>query len=94
MKPSTHACPYPGCEQRVTRNMLACKPHWFKLPRPVRDEVWRSWRALQRESTLETRREHEWALQSARGFWKMGRRFELEKLTQMSQDLGLYGEKP
>lgn len=24
--------------------MLMCRPHWFTLPRPLRDQVWRTWR--------------------------------------------------
>jgi hypothetical protein len=24
--------------------MLACKPHWFQLPKAIRDEIWATYR--------------------------------------------------
>lgn len=36
----THVCPAPGCEEQVDRSMLACRAHWFSIPKPLRDEVW------------------------------------------------------
>lgn len=36
--PDTHACP--GlCGARVPRSHLSCKPCWFRLPKPLRDDV-------------------------------------------------------
>lgn len=29
-----------GCRVAVPARMLMCKPHWFALPRPMRDRVW------------------------------------------------------
>jgi len=25
--------------------MYACKPHWFVLPKPIRSEIWRTYKA-------------------------------------------------
>ena len=43
----SHACPGPGCTATVPTEMLACRRHWFQVSKPVRDAVWRAWRALQ-----------------------------------------------
>jgi len=37
-------CPVPGCKARHPRNLLMCKPHWFKVPKHLRDEVWDSYK--------------------------------------------------
>lgn len=37
-------CPVPGCEARHRRDMLMCRSHWFKIPKPLRDELWRAYR--------------------------------------------------
>lgn len=48
MADTTHRCPGPGCERRVPADQLACRDHWFQVPKPLRDEVWSAWRALLR----------------------------------------------
>jgi hypothetical protein len=35
-----HTCHWPGCERQVPPAMWGCKPHWFKLPKALRDRVW------------------------------------------------------
>jgi hypothetical protein len=35
-----HTCHWPGCEKQVPPAMWGCKPHWFKLPKHLRDSVW------------------------------------------------------
>lgn len=40
---STHECPAPGCAKQVERDKLACGFHWFKIPKALRDEVWRTY---------------------------------------------------
>jgi hypothetical protein len=37
-------CPVTGCASGCGADQLVCKRHWFKLPKPVRDEIWRLWR--------------------------------------------------
>lgn len=36
--PDTHDCPG-GCGAQVPRHQLACKPCWYRLPKPLRDDV-------------------------------------------------------
>lgn len=38
-----HHCHWPGCEKQVPPAMWGCKAHWFKLPKVLRDEVWRTY---------------------------------------------------
>ncbi|HEX7821077.1 MAG TPA: hypothetical protein VF463_10710 [Sphingobium sp.] len=40
-------CAAHACSEIVVRGQLMCKPHWLALPKPIRDEVWDSWRAYQ-----------------------------------------------
>jgi hypothetical protein len=40
----SHKCPGPSCEQRVADHMLMCRPHWYQVPRALRDDVWLTWR--------------------------------------------------
>lgn len=35
-----HTCHWPGCERQVPPAMWGCKPHWFKLPKYLRDLIW------------------------------------------------------
>lgn len=39
-----HTCHWPGCEQQVPPAMWGCKRHWFMLPKPLRDWIWRTYR--------------------------------------------------
>lgn len=32
------------CDVPVPPKMFACKAHWFALPKPLRDEIWRTYR--------------------------------------------------
>jgi hypothetical protein len=42
---TTHECPHPTCTRRVSRDRLACPPHWFQLPKDIRDRVWATYRS-------------------------------------------------
>lgn len=44
-----HHCHWPGCLAQVPPAMWGCKTHWFKLPKTLRDEVWRTYRAGQEQ---------------------------------------------
>jgi hypothetical protein len=37
---SAHTCHWPGCETHVPPRLWGCKPHWFRLPKYLRDKVW------------------------------------------------------
>jgi hypothetical protein len=39
-----HTCHWPGCTVTVPPKLWGCKAHWFKLPKSLRDEVWRAYR--------------------------------------------------
>jgi len=39
----THECPANGCTARVPYHQLACRPHWYRIPKPFRDAVWRTY---------------------------------------------------
>lgn len=46
-----HACHWPGCDRQVPPAMWGCTAHWRRLPKPLRDEIWRTFRPGQ-EATL------------------------------------------
>lgn len=41
---STHTCHWPNCTKRVPPAMWGCREHWFRLPKPLRDAIWREYR--------------------------------------------------
>jgi hypothetical protein len=41
----SHKCPGLNCDQQVPADQLACRSHWFSLPRDLRNRVWSAWRA-------------------------------------------------
>jgi hypothetical protein len=40
---TSHECPAGRCTRRVGAHMLMCRPHWFMVPKPLRDDVWNAW---------------------------------------------------
>lgn len=38
-----HTCHWPGCEKQVPPAMWGCKPHWFALPKWLRNRVWEAY---------------------------------------------------
>lgn len=38
-----HDCHWPGCDKQVPPAMWGCKPHWFKLPKRIRDAIWNAY---------------------------------------------------
>lgn len=39
-----HLCHFPGCQKSVPPKLWGCKPHWFMLPKYLRDWIWREYR--------------------------------------------------
>ena len=39
----SHQCPADGCAQAVTPSVLMCRPHWYLVPKPLRNAVWAAW---------------------------------------------------
>lgn len=40
MTTPVHTCHWPGCGKLVPPSMWGCKPHWFTLPKKLRDLIW------------------------------------------------------
>lgn len=41
---TTHECPANGCTRRVSSEMLACAPHWRRVPNATKLAVYRTFR--------------------------------------------------
>jgi hypothetical protein len=41
---AAHMCHAPGCRTPVPPKMFACRPHWYALPRRLRDAIWATYR--------------------------------------------------
>jgi hypothetical protein len=39
----SHECPATGCTAAVSPSMLFCRPHWYMVPKPIRNAVWATW---------------------------------------------------
>lgn len=39
-----HHCHWTGCKAKVPPAMWGCRKHWYALPKPIRDEIWRTFR--------------------------------------------------
>lgn len=35
-----HTCHWTGCTKQCPPAMWGCKPHWFRLPKHLRDDIW------------------------------------------------------
>jgi hypothetical protein len=40
---SAHHCHWPGCETPCPPKMWGCSRHWFRLPKRLRDAIWRTY---------------------------------------------------
>lgn len=49
---SRNACPVDGCPDRHRPGQLLCRRHWYKVPKELRDDVWRTARAMHNEEEL------------------------------------------
>lgn len=43
-KPDAH-CAASGCDMVIGKGQMFCKDHYYALPKPLRDDLWRTWRA-------------------------------------------------
>lgn len=39
-----HHCHWPNCYVEVPPQMWGCKRHWFMLPQPIRNAIWKNYR--------------------------------------------------
>lgn len=37
-------CAAPACSIRISSKFMMCRQHWFQVPKPIRDEVWRAFK--------------------------------------------------
>ena len=51
-------CHARGCSVHVPPEMLMCKPHWFKVPRAIRNAVWLAYRPGQCDDMRPSREWH------------------------------------
>lgn len=52
-----HHCHWPGCTLQVPPAMWGCRKHWFRLPKYLRDKIWRCYRPGQ-EKDMHPSREY------------------------------------
>ena len=38
-----HHCHWPGCETECPPKMWGCSKHWFRLPKGLRADVWKTY---------------------------------------------------
>jgi hypothetical protein len=38
-------CPVPGCRVQIDQTRLMCRRDWYRVPKRLRDQVWRTWRS-------------------------------------------------
>lgn len=60
-----HLCPAPGCLRLCAAHIFCCRTHWFKVPKPLRDSLWRVWKHGTAQEHLEVRAECVQALRDA-----------------------------
>ena len=54
-------CPVPGCGESINPSRLMCRRDWYLVPKPMRDQVWCTWRSGQGAFS----REHQEAVRKA-----------------------------
>lgn len=42
-----HTCHMTSCKKNVPPEMFACKRHWYMVPKPIRDQIWQTYRVGQ-----------------------------------------------
>jgi hypothetical protein len=43
-EPGGH-CQVPSCSEQIDQSRLMCRHHWYRVPKPLRDQVWATWRS-------------------------------------------------
>ena len=64
-----HTCHNPKCGKPCPPAMLACKPCWFKLPKTIRDKIWKYYRRGQ-EIDKRPSQEYMTAFAEAQTYWE------------------------
>ena len=42
-KTRLHKCPRDGCDEQIRADRLMCLADWAAVPKPLKDDVWRTW---------------------------------------------------
>ncbi len=42
----THTCAVAGCTTEISTALLMCTPHWYRVPRTLKNRVNRAWMAV------------------------------------------------
>jgi hypothetical protein len=50
-----HRCHWPDCPRLVPPAMWGCTPHWFALPKDLRDRIWAAYRRGQEDTKAPSR---------------------------------------
>ncbi|MFI4874514.1 MAG: hypothetical protein ACIALR_04225 [Blastopirellula sp. JB062] len=45
MKEGFKTCPVDGCANTIAADLVACAPHWYRLPSGLRARIWKHYRA-------------------------------------------------
>jgi hypothetical protein len=53
-----HECHWPGCPKQVPPALWGCPPHWYALPRSLRDRIWRAYEPGQESGSRRPSREY------------------------------------
>lgn len=49
---SDHLCPAKGCKESVPNSQLACREHWFQLPKALRTRIYEEYMPGQTVGTM------------------------------------------
>lgn len=63
----SHVCPAPTCSERIPDHQLACRGHWYQLPKAIREAVWDAYLPGQSAATMSP--SYRRALKDATDFW-------------------------
>lgn len=44
-----HVCHWPGCGATVPPAIFMCRPHWYALPKALRNRIWATYRRGQEQ---------------------------------------------
>lgn len=44
-RPGAPRCRIPNCVTPVGAGRLMCRPHWYQVPKQLRDLIWATWRS-------------------------------------------------
>lgn len=64
----SHQCHHPTCALEVPPKLLACKAHWYQLPKELRDRIWATYRSGQ-ERTKDPSAEYLEAFGACQKWW-------------------------